>query len=140
MVQQLVGGSFCQHHCSVAARVGPHLFTYGAAIFITGSAGGSEGSFPKVKKLSSPLVLTLSGSGADRFYDNVEDMIGYRPWPLVKISWLFLTPGLCLVRTHCSFSLLSVEDLGSGGSFLPEQRGWTLLSRLSWASPPSSSI
>lgn len=24
-------------------------------------------------------------------------MIGYRPWPLVKISWLFLTPGLCLV-------------------------------------------
>uniref|UniRef100_A0A452UFZ7 Transporter n=1 Tax=Ursus maritimus TaxID=29073 RepID=A0A452UFZ7_URSMA len=34
--------------------------------------------------------------GADRFYDNIEDMIGYRPWPLVKISWLFLTPGLCL--------------------------------------------
>ncbi|XP_042528111.1 sodium- and chloride-dependent betaine transporter isoform X2 [Dipodomys spectabilis] len=34
--------------------------------------------------------------GADRFYDNMEDMIGYRPWPLVKISWLFLTPGLCL--------------------------------------------
>ncbi|XP_038623710.1 sodium- and chloride-dependent betaine transporter [Tachyglossus aculeatus] len=34
--------------------------------------------------------------GANRFYDNVEDMIGYRPWPLVKICWLFLTPGLCL--------------------------------------------
>ncbi|KAB0394612.1 hypothetical protein E2I00_010962 [Balaenoptera physalus] len=34
--------------------------------------------------------------GADRFYDNMEDMFGYRPWPLVKISWLFLTPGLCL--------------------------------------------
>uniref|UniRef100_A0A6I8N077 Transporter n=1 Tax=Ornithorhynchus anatinus TaxID=9258 RepID=A0A6I8N077_ORNAN len=34
--------------------------------------------------------------GANRFYDNVEDMIGYRPWPLIKICWLFLTPGLCL--------------------------------------------
>lgn len=66
--------------------------------------GGRGESFPKAKKLPSPLVLTLptnsAGTGADRFYDNVEDMIGYRPWPLVKISWLFLTPGLCLVRTH----------------------------------------
>ncbi|XP_077791255.1 sodium- and chloride-dependent betaine transporter-like isoform X2 [Podarcis muralis] len=34
--------------------------------------------------------------GADRFYDNIEDMIGYRPWPLVKVCWLFLTPGVCL--------------------------------------------
>ncbi|XP_021046081.1 sodium- and chloride-dependent betaine transporter isoform X2 [Mus pahari] len=42
--------------------------------------------------------------GADRFYDNVEDMIGYRPWPLVKISWLFLTPGLCLATFFFSLS------------------------------------
>ncbi|EGW04916.1 Sodium- and chloride-dependent GABA transporter 2 [Cricetulus griseus] len=42
--------------------------------------------------------------GADRFYDNVEDMIGYRPWPLVKISWLFLTPGLCLATFIFSLS------------------------------------
>uniref|UniRef100_A0A8C4MQV0 Transporter n=1 Tax=Equus asinus asinus TaxID=83772 RepID=A0A8C4MQV0_EQUAS len=42
--------------------------------------------------------------GADRFYDNVEDMIGYRPWPLVKISWLFLTPGLCLATFLFSLS------------------------------------
>ncbi|KAF7236845.1 Sodium- and chloride-dependent betaine transporter [Varanus komodoensis] len=34
--------------------------------------------------------------GADRFYDNIEDMIGYRPWPLIKYCWLFLTPGMCL--------------------------------------------
>lgn len=45
-------------------------------------------------------------AGADRFYDNVEDMIGYRPWPLVKISWLFLTPGLCLVCAHPTAPLL----------------------------------
>uniref|UniRef100_A0A2K5Y720 Transporter n=1 Tax=Mandrillus leucophaeus TaxID=9568 RepID=A0A2K5Y720_MANLE len=42
--------------------------------------------------------------GADRFYDNIEDMIGYRPWPLVKISWLFLTPGLCLATFFFSLS------------------------------------
>lgn len=48
----------------------------------------------------SHLFSHSAGSGADRFYDNVEDMIGYRPWPLVKISWLFLTPGLCLVCTY----------------------------------------
>ncbi|XP_073932424.1 sodium- and chloride-dependent betaine transporter isoform X4 [Castor canadensis] len=42
--------------------------------------------------------------GADRFYDNIEDMIGYRPWPLVKMSWLFLTPGLCLATFLFSLS------------------------------------
>ncbi|XP_057412624.1 sodium- and chloride-dependent betaine transporter isoform X1 [Balaenoptera acutorostrata] len=42
--------------------------------------------------------------GADRFYDNMEDMFGYRPWPLVKISWLFLTPGLCLATFLFSLS------------------------------------
>ncbi|XP_049639169.1 sodium- and chloride-dependent betaine transporter [Suncus etruscus] len=42
--------------------------------------------------------------GGDRFYDNIEDMIGYRPWPLVKISWLFLTPGLCLATFFFSLS------------------------------------
>lgn len=57
-----------------------------------------------------PSVLTLphcAWAGADRFYDNIEDMIGYRPWPLVKISWLFLTPGLCLVCAHPATPLLS---------------------------------
>ncbi|XP_062423086.1 sodium- and chloride-dependent betaine transporter-like [Rhea pennata] len=34
--------------------------------------------------------------GADRFYDNIEDMIGFRPWPLIKICWLVFTPGMCL--------------------------------------------
>ncbi|KAB0394609.1 hypothetical protein E2I00_010959, partial [Balaenoptera physalus] len=33
--------------------------------------------------------------GAGRFYDNIEDMIGYRPWPLIKYCWLFLTPAVC---------------------------------------------
>ncbi|XP_004710356.1 sodium- and chloride-dependent GABA transporter 2 isoform X3 [Echinops telfairi] len=33
--------------------------------------------------------------GAGRFYDNIEDMIGYRPWPLIKYCWIFFTPAVC---------------------------------------------
>ncbi|TNM91358.1 hypothetical protein fugu_019738 [Takifugu bimaculatus] len=33
--------------------------------------------------------------GADRFYDNIEDMIGYPPLPLLKYCWLFITPLIC---------------------------------------------
>ncbi|XP_064417734.1 sodium- and chloride-dependent GABA transporter 2 isoform X2 [Latimeria chalumnae] len=33
--------------------------------------------------------------GADRFYDNIEDMIGYRPGPMIKYCWLFATPAVC---------------------------------------------
>ncbi|CAI5786318.1 sodium- and chloride-dependent betaine transporter [Podarcis lilfordi] len=47
--------------------------------------------------------------GADRFYDNIEDMIGYRPWPLVKVCWLFLTPGVCLATFL--FSLIRYTPL-----------------------------
>ncbi|XP_054910609.1 sodium- and chloride-dependent betaine transporter-like isoform X2 [Poeciliopsis prolifica] len=35
--------------------------------------------------------------GADRFYDNIEDMIGYRPTPVLKYCWMFVTPLLCVV-------------------------------------------
>lgn len=34
--------------------------------------------------------------GADRFYDNIEDMIGYRPLPLIKYSLKYVTPVICL--------------------------------------------
>uniref|UniRef100_A0A3Q3LTW2 Transporter n=1 Tax=Mastacembelus armatus TaxID=205130 RepID=A0A3Q3LTW2_9TELE len=35
--------------------------------------------------------------GADRFYDNIEDMIGYRPFPVLKYCWLFVTPLICVI-------------------------------------------
>uniref|UniRef100_A0A452HIU2 Solute carrier family 6 member 12 n=1 Tax=Gopherus agassizii TaxID=38772 RepID=A0A452HIU2_9SAUR len=38
--------------------------------------------------------------GADRFYNNIEDMIGYRQWPLFKMCWQVVTPDVCLVGTN----------------------------------------
>lgn len=43
------------------------------------------------------LDFYIPSLGADRLYDNIEDMIGYRPWPLMKICWLYITPAVCLV-------------------------------------------
>ncbi|XP_063071572.1 sodium- and chloride-dependent GABA transporter 2-like isoform X2 [Engraulis encrasicolus] len=33
--------------------------------------------------------------GADHLYDNIEDMIGYRPFPLIKYCWKYVTPVIC---------------------------------------------
>lgn len=33
--------------------------------------------------------------GADRFLNNIEDMIGYSPIPVLKYCWLFITPFIC---------------------------------------------
>ena len=30
--------------------------------------------------------------------DNIEDMIGYRPFPVLKYCWMFVTPLICMVR------------------------------------------
>uniref|UniRef100_A0A3Q1K462 Transporter n=1 Tax=Anabas testudineus TaxID=64144 RepID=A0A3Q1K462_ANATE len=35
--------------------------------------------------------------GVDRFYDNIEDMIGYPPFTLLKYCWLFVTPLICII-------------------------------------------
>ncbi|XP_075957594.1 sodium- and chloride-dependent GABA transporter 2-like [Anarhichas minor] len=48
------------------------------------------------------LILSLFQSisiawvyGADRFYGNITDMIGYRPYPLMKYCWRYITPFFC---------------------------------------------
>ncbi|XP_074527607.1 sodium- and chloride-dependent betaine transporter-like [Halichoeres trimaculatus] len=48
------------------------------------------------------LLLSLSQSisiawvyGADRFYDNITHMIGYRPSPFMKYCWSYITPFFC---------------------------------------------
>lgn len=33
--------------------------------------------------------------GPDRFYDNIADMIGYRPHPFMKYCWTYITPLIC---------------------------------------------
>uniref|UniRef100_A0A8C6J5A6 Transporter n=1 Tax=Melopsittacus undulatus TaxID=13146 RepID=A0A8C6J5A6_MELUD len=47
--------------------------------------------------------------GAERFYDNIEDMIGYRPWPIIKYCWLFITPAVCMATFL--FSLIKYTPL-----------------------------
>nr|XP_048685062.1 sodium- and chloride-dependent GABA transporter 2 isoform X2 [Caretta caretta] len=47
--------------------------------------------------------------GADRFYDNIKDMIGYRPWPIIKYCWLFITPAVCMATFL--FSLIKYTPL-----------------------------
>lgn len=42
--------------------------------------------------------------GADRFLDNIEDMIGYRPFPVLKYCWLFVTPLICMVTAQYSLA------------------------------------
>ncbi|KAJ8249699.1 hypothetical protein COCON_G00229150 [Conger conger] len=47
--------------------------------------------------------------GADRFYDNIEDMIGYRPGPMIKYCWMFFTPATCFGTF--AFSLIKYTPL-----------------------------
>ncbi|XP_041819125.1 sodium- and chloride-dependent GABA transporter 2-like [Chelmon rostratus] len=47
--------------------------------------------------------------GADRFYENVEDMIGYKPFPLIKYCLKYITPVICMGTFL--FSLLKYTPL-----------------------------
>uniref|UniRef100_A0A8C1FJ75 Transporter n=1 Tax=Cyprinus carpio carpio TaxID=630221 RepID=A0A8C1FJ75_CYPCA len=54
--------------------------------------------------------------GADRFYENIEDMIGYKPWPMMKYCWLYVTPSVC-VGTFI-FSLVKYSPLKFNNTYV----------------------
>lgn len=45
------------------------------------------------------LNCDFFSAGADRLYDNIHDMIGYRPLPFMKYCWQYVTPAICTVST-----------------------------------------
>lgn len=45
--------------------------------------------------------------GADRFYGNINDMIGYRPFPLMKYCWRYITPLIIFVRIQSFIPAMS---------------------------------
>ncbi|XP_028823031.1 sodium- and chloride-dependent GABA transporter 2-like isoform X2 [Denticeps clupeoides] len=53
--------------------------------------------------------------GADHLYENIEDMIGYRPWPLIKYCWKYVTPVICTATFV--FSLIKYTPLKFNNTF-----------------------
>uniref|UniRef100_A0AAY4B032 Transporter n=1 Tax=Denticeps clupeoides TaxID=299321 RepID=A0AAY4B032_9TELE len=62
--------------------------------------------------------------GADRFYDNIEDMIGYRPGALIKYCWLFFTPATCFGTF--AFSLIKYTPLKYNNEYVYPWWGYAL--------------
>ncbi|XP_067110891.1 sodium- and chloride-dependent GABA transporter 2-like [Osmerus mordax] len=62
--------------------------------------------------------------GVDRFYDNIEDMIGYRPGPYIKYCWLFFTPATCIGTF--AFSLIKYTPLKYNGVYVYPWWGYCL--------------
>lgn len=52
-------------------------------------------------------------SGAERFCDNIEDMIGYKPLSLIKYCWLYTTPLICSVSVFSSTYCIYINVLSS---------------------------
>ncbi|KAL2094405.1 hypothetical protein ACEWY4_009124 [Coilia grayii] len=86
------------------------LLLFCVAAFLVGLSFVTEGGLYILQLMdhhvcsgSTLLILSFCQSisiawvyGAERFYGNITDMIGYRPTPLIKYCWLFITPAVCL--------------------------------------------
>uniref|UniRef100_A0A672P5T1 Sodium- and chloride-dependent GABA transporter 2-like n=1 Tax=Sinocyclocheilus grahami TaxID=75366 RepID=A0A672P5T1_SINGR len=55
--------------------------------------------------------------GADRLYENIVDMIGYRPLTLMKYSWKYITPISSLLCGTFVFSLVKFTPLKFNNTF-----------------------
>ncbi|XP_051978973.1 sodium- and chloride-dependent GABA transporter 2-like [Xyrauchen texanus] len=62
--------------------------------------------------------------GANRFYDNIEDMIGYRPGPYIKYCWMFFTPATCFGTF--AFSLIKYTPLKYNNEYVYPWWGYAL--------------
>uniref|UniRef100_A0A3P8VWJ7 Solute carrier family 6 member 13 n=1 Tax=Cynoglossus semilaevis TaxID=244447 RepID=A0A3P8VWJ7_CYNSE len=62
--------------------------------------------------------------GVDRFYDNIEDMIGYRPGPYIKYCWLFLSPATCIGTF--AFSLIKYTPLKYNNEYVYPWWGYVI--------------
>ncbi|KAI4827249.1 hypothetical protein KUCAC02_030659 [Chaenocephalus aceratus] len=62
--------------------------------------------------------------GADRHYDNIKDMIGYRPWSYMKYCWQYFTPAICV----CTFifSLFKYTPLKFNNTYEYPWWGYTI--------------
>uniref|UniRef100_A0A8C5HXY5 Transporter n=1 Tax=Gouania willdenowi TaxID=441366 RepID=A0A8C5HXY5_GOUWI len=56
--------------------------------------------------------------GAERFSDNIEDMIGYKPLFLFKYCWLYTTPLICSVSGTLVFLLLRYSPMRFNNSYV----------------------
>lgn len=57
--------------------------------------------------ISFQCIAVSYGYGIDRFYDNVQEMLGFYPNRYWKYCWSVLTPGMCIIVII--FSLLKSE-------------------------------
>lgn len=80
------------------SRVGLHrmVLWYALLIWLTMSIGWTRMGCLHISE-DTLLMKDILPVGADRLYDNVKDMIGYRPWPLMKYCWKYLAPVICTV-------------------------------------------
>ncbi|KAJ8382766.1 hypothetical protein SKAU_G00035440 [Synaphobranchus kaupii] len=62
--------------------------------------------------------------GADRFFDNIEDMIGYRPTRLIKFCWLYFTPVTCFGTF--AFSIIKYSPLKYNNVYVYPWWGYVL--------------
>lgn len=97
-------------HCFLPAMVSKGRYVSCLSVRAHPSLFGPTPTSHSLKRVFGPF--SFSPTGASRFYDNIEDMIGYKPWPLIKYCWLFFTPAVCLVT---ELSRGKSRLLGGGG-------------------------